>query len=161
VKIFLGIDPGLADTGYGLVAQSGGELEMIDYGSIQTSKKEAMPERLKKLAEELAKIILKHRPAAAAIEKLFFCANVTTAMAVGQARGVAMLALAQNQVPFIELTPLQVKQATTGYGKADKKQMQKMVKLILKLKEIPRPDDAADALALAICAAGQARFGRF
>ena len=154
-QIILGIDPGIADTGYGVIRCSGTELEYIACGSIQTSKKMAMPERLVVLEKELGGIIKKYKPYKASIEELFFCKNVTTALIVGQARGVILLVLAKNHLPVSEFTPLQVKQAMTGYGKADKSQIQQMVKLVLKLKAIPRPDDAADALAIAISAANR------
>ena len=114
-----------------------------------------MPERLVVLEKELGGIIKKYKPNKASIEELFFCKNVTTALIVGQARGVILLVLAKNHLPVSEFTPLQVKQAMTGYGKADKSQIQQMVKLVLKLKAIPRPDDAADALAIAISAANR------
>jgi len=150
-QIFLGIDPGLADTGWGIITNNNGQLNSISYGSIKTPKTMRLSERLKEIEQELNKIIKKYKPNRAAIEKLFFCRNVTTAMKVGQARGVVLLALAKGKIPTTELTPLQVKQGVTGYGQADKRQVQTMVKTILDLKEIPKPDDAADALAIAIC----------
>jgi len=151
-KIILGIDPGIADTGYGLINCEKGQLKMLAYGSIKTPKATDLPSRLKKLALELDKLIKKYQPDCAAVEQLFFCNNVKTALIVGQARGVVLLTLINNNLPIAEFTPLQVKQAVTGYGGADKKQVQQMVKIILDLKEIPRPDDAADALAIAVCA---------
>lgn len=147
----LGIDPGLADTGYGLLAQKKGALTLLAYGSIKTPKNLGLPLRLKILGQELEKIIKKYQPSKAAVEELFFCNNAKTALAVGQARGVVLLTLIKNNLPISEFTPLQVKQGVTGYGQADKKQVQQMIKIILKLKDIPKPDDAADALAVAIC----------
>lgn len=151
--IIIGIDPGLADTGYGIISLQGNSLTALDYGSIKTPKKTDLGERLIILEKELDKIIKKFKPTRAAVEQLFFCKNITTALAVGQARGIILLSLARYGLTPQEFTPLQVKQATVGYGKAEKKQIQQMVKIILNLKEIPRPDDAADALAIAICAA--------
>lgn len=148
----LGIDPGVATTGYGLVEQkSDGELVAIGYGIIQTSPKLLLSERLNLIHEELKKILLLHKPDTAAVEKLFFQRNVTTAMSVGEARGVCLLTLVQHKIPMVEYTPLEVKQAVTGYGAAEKKQIQAMVQVILKLESLPKPDDAADALGIAIC----------
>ena len=158
IQIFLGIDPGLADMGYGLVSEDCGKLTMITYGSIKTAKEEKSENRLLILEQKILEIIKEFKPDFAGIEKLFFGRNVTTGIAIGQARGVALLALAKNNLPIKEFTPLQVKQAVTGYGKADKKQVQQMVKAILKLKEIPKPDDAADALAIAICLSSCCKF---
>ncbi|MEA3464232.1 MAG: crossover junction endodeoxyribonuclease RuvC [Patescibacteria group bacterium] len=149
----LGIDPGIADTGYGVIQKDKlGNLSCIDYGSIKTMAKIDMPERLEIVNKELNKIIKEYKPNLFAIEQLFFCNNAKTAIVVGQARGVAILTARQNKVPVTEFTPLQVKQAVSAYGKASKMQVQKMVKILLNLKEIPKPDDAADALAIAICA---------
>lgn len=152
IKI-IGIDPGFADMGFGVVTCNDSKLTCLDYGSIKTSKTISLSERLLKLEQGLQKIIEKHQPDKASVEQLFFCNNTKTAIAVGQARGVILLTLIKNKIPLVECTPLQVKQAVTGYGKADKKQVQQMVKIILGLKEIPRPDDAADALAMAVCGA--------
>jgi crossover junction endodeoxyribonuclease RuvC len=152
-QIILGIDPGFATTGYGLIVKDSGKIKLIDFGCIITPAKDDFIVRLKKIHEDLTKIIKKFRPEIMAVEELFFCKNVKTALDVGQARGVIILAAIENQLPLYEFTPLQVKQAITGYGRADKKQIQKMVKIILNLKEIPQPDDAADALAIAICGA--------
>jgi len=154
-KIILGIDPGLADTGYGIICQNGDKISVLAYGSIKTPAKQPLAKRLEIIEWQLDNIIKKYKPNQAGIEQLFFCTNVKTAIAVGQARGVALLTISKNKVPLIECTPLQVKQAVTGYGQADKKQIQQMVKTILRLKELPRPDDAADALAIAICAGNQ------
>lgn len=151
-KIILGIDPGIADTGYGVVKEEKGKLFCLAYGSIKTSPQDDLITRLSILHQELHKIIKKYRPQLASVEQLFFNKNVRTALIVGQARGVALLTLKQNQLPIKEFTPSQIKQAVSAYGKADKKQIQKMVKLILNLEELPYPDDAADALAAAICA---------
>ena len=157
-RIFLGIDPGLADMGYGLICEEAGQLKMLAYGSIKTAKGEEPAKRLLFLEHQLLEIISQFKPNFAGIEQLFFGRNITTAISIGQARGVALLVLAKNNLPIKEFTPLQVKQAVTGYGQADKKQVQQMVKTILKLKEIPRPDDAADALAIAICLSSCCRF---
>jgi len=156
--IILGIDPGIADTGYGLVKQEGSNLTCLGYGSIKTSSKLELAERLQILHQELTAIIKKYQPARAAIEQLFFCNNAKTALIVGQARGVALLTCQQAKLPTIEFTPLQVKQAVTAYGSASKLQVQKMVKILLKLEKIPQPDDAADALAIAICAVNSNKF---
>ncbi|MBI5765637.1 crossover junction endodeoxyribonuclease RuvC [Candidatus Falkowbacteria bacterium] len=152
-QIFLGVDPGLADVGFGLIAQEKGKLKIIAYGSIKTKKETAPAERLKQIASRLDKIIKKYKPNFTAVEKLFFCKNIKTGIAVGQSRGVIILTIIKNKLPMAEFTPLQVKQAVTGYGRAEKGQVQQMVKIILNLKEAPKPDDAADALAVAICAA--------
>jgi crossover junction endodeoxyribonuclease RuvC len=148
----IGIDPGTATTGFGLVQENeDGSLKVIDFGVIQTPPGIAMPERLLSLYERLKEILLLHRPQSGAVEKLFFQRNVTTAISVGQARGVALLALAQMNLPVMEYTPLEIKQAVAGFGGARKQQVQQMVKALLNMQDIPRPDDAADALAVAIC----------
>jgi len=149
--LVLGIDPGTATTGYGLVRETAQGLEAVDYGVILTTPDQTAENRLLKLFEQLNKIILLHRPDSGAVEKLFFQRNVTTAMAVSQARGVVMLAFAQHQLSMREYTPLEVKQAVCGYGAASKGQVQQMVRVLLNLQQIPKPDDAADALAIAIC----------
>ncbi len=150
--IALGIDPGTATTGYGVVGQQpGGELEKLAYGVIETPAKMPMEKRLHLLFDQIEQLILLHRPEVCSVEKLFFQRNVTTAIAVGQARGVILLAVGRAGIPLYEYTPLEVKQAVTGYGAADKKQVQEMTRIILNLDEIPKPDDAADALAIAIC----------
>lgn len=146
----LGIDPGLARTGWGVIERSHGADRLIGFGCIETPAKTPDHERLVQLFHELHLVIERHRPDRAAIERLFFEKNAKTAIQVGQARGVVMLALALAKVPQQEFTPLQVKQAVAGYGAATKDQVQRMVKTLLKLKEIPRPDDAADALAVAL-----------
>ena len=150
--LVLGIDPGTATTGYGLVREAGdGSLMAVDYGVVLTPPDAAMPDRLVMLYESLNEVLVLHQPTTAAVEKLFFQTNVKTAMSVGQARGVVLLALAQARLDPAEYTPNEIKQAVTGYGSADKKQVQHMVRAILNLDEIPKPDDAADALAVAIC----------
>ncbi|HEX2980412.1 MAG TPA: crossover junction endodeoxyribonuclease RuvC [Anaerolineaceae bacterium] len=150
--LVLGIDPGTATTGYGLVREDPrGDLEVVDFGVITTPAGHPLEKRLLLLYQKLSELILLHQPDSGAVEKLFFQRNVTTAIAVGQARGVAMLALAQYGMPVGEYTPLEIKQAVAGYGGADKNQVQQMVKALLGLADIPRPDDAADALAVAIC----------
>ena len=151
----LGIDPGTAITGFGVIDKVGSKLIFVDAGVIRTPKEDHMPARLATLFDELTQLIAEVRPDQAAIEMLFFARNVTTAITVGQARGVAILALEKAHLPLGEYTPLQIKQAVTSYGKADKAQVQQMVKTILKLKDIPKPDDAADGLAIAICHASQ------
>ena len=151
-KIILGLDPGIADTGYGVIREEGGRLSCLAYGSIKTKAGEDLISRLNILHCELDKIIKRYRPESVAVESLFFNKNVRTAIIVGQARGVILLTISQNKLAVSDFTPSQVKQAVASYGKASKKQVQKMVKLILCLKEIPQPDDAADALAIAICA---------
>ena len=155
--LVLGIDPGTATTGYGLVRDVDSGPEMVAYGVILTPAGAAMPQRLVTIFHELKKLIALHRPDSGAVEKLFFARNVSTAMTVGQARGVALLALAEAGIEVGEYNPRDVKQAVAGYGAADKPQMQGMVKAILNLAEIPRPDDAADALAVAICHLHSAR----
>jgi crossover junction endodeoxyribonuclease RuvC len=156
--LVLGIDPGTATTGYGLVRQTeDGSLLEVDHGVILTSAKMAMPERLVLLYDKLQEIILLHRPDSSAVEELFFQRNVKTAISVGQGRGVVLLALAQAGLPVAEYAPNEIKQAVTGYGGADKRQMQEMVKMLLGLDNPPKPDDAADALAVAICHLHSAR----
>ncbi len=158
--IILGIDPGIADTGWGLIEKDArGRVSHIAHGSIKTPKTSSLPERLVSLYTQLNGIIEKYQPQAAAIEELFFSKNVKTALTVGQARGVILLALKKHKISINEFKPNQVKQAVTAYGQAGKLQVQKMVKLILSLKEIPKPDDAADALALAICLSAIKNYG--
>jgi crossover junction endodeoxyribonuclease RuvC len=151
-KIILGIDPGIADTGYGIIKKNGTKLTCLGYGSIKTTPNQDLADRLTFLYQELNEIIKRYQPQVAAIEKLFFNKNTKTALMVAQARGVSLLALFQNKLPICEFTPSQVKQAVSAYGQAGKDQVQKIVKLTLKLEELPHPDDAADALAVAICA---------
>lgn len=151
--IILGIDPGTAIVGYGVVSSNRSKLEMLDYGVILTDKKLIQAERLGIIREELAKIIKKYSPQIMAVESLFFFKNLKTAIKVAEARGVILSTGQAAGLNIAEFTPLQVKIATVGYGRAEKRQVQKMVQLILSLKEIPKPDDAADALAIAVCAA--------
>jgi crossover junction endodeoxyribonuclease RuvC len=156
--LVIGIDPGTATTGYGLVKESeDGSLVAVDYGVILTPAGAPMAERLVQLYGQLNEILLLHQPISGAVEKLFFQRNVTTAISVGQARGVALLALAQAGMGVSEYTPMAIKQAVAGYGGADKMQIQQMVRALLNLEDIPRPDDAADALAVAICHLHSAR----
>lgn len=149
-QIILGIDPGLATTGYGAILHSNSNISCLGYGQITSPSKQPFSQRLEKIYRELRKIINQYQPKVIAVEELFFAKNIKTALKVGHARGVIILTAAMLKVPVQEFTPLQVKQALTGYGRADKNQIQKMVKAILHLKEIPKPDDAADALAVAI-----------
>jgi len=150
--IILGIDPGTAITGYGII-EKGRKLELITYGCIKTSTDLSTAERLDKTYKELKTLIKKYKPEIAAVEDIFFFKNLKTAIKVSQARGVILLAIAQSKIRVAEYTPLQIKQAVACYGRAEKLQVQKMVKAILGLEEIPKPDDAADALAVAICCA--------
>ncbi|MBO6179147.1 MAG: crossover junction endodeoxyribonuclease RuvC [Selenomonadaceae bacterium] len=150
--LVLGIDPGTAILGYGFVESVGSRLRPVCYGAITTSPKARMEDRLMKLYDNLDGLIKEYKPELMAVEQLFFQRNATTAIPVGQARGVVLLAGAKNSVDIKEFTPLQVKQSVTGYGKADKNQVIYMVTKILNLKTPPKPDDVADALAIAICA---------
>ena len=151
--VILGIDPGTATTGYGVIESDGRSLTMIEFGCIKTAKTKSLPERLEEIYHDLTKLIKKHKPAVMAVESVFFYNNVKTAIVVAEARGVVLLCGRQNKIVIREFTPLQVKNSLTNYGKAEKKQVQFMVKTLLNLKSIPKPDDAADALALAICGA--------
>ncbi len=147
----LGIDPGYAILGYGVVDMIGNRFSVVAYGSITTDTKMDMPARLETLYDGLIDIIEKYKPQEASIEELFFNNNAKTAILVGEARGVAVLACAKNNLNICEYTPLQIKQALVGYGRAEKKQVQAMVKAILNLEAVPKPDDTADALAAAVC----------
>ncbi len=151
-KIILGIDPGIADTGFGLIAKKNNRLTCLTYGTIKTKAQFSLAERLESLYRQLTEIIAEFKPHLIAVEELFFYKNAKTAFVVGQARGVILLAARQNNLAIVEYTPLQVKQAVSNYGSASKQQVQKMVQLLLNLKQLPKPDDAADALAIAICA---------
>jgi crossover junction endodeoxyribonuclease RuvC len=153
----IGIDPGTAITGWGVVEGDGNDLEAIAYGVVTTPAGTPLPQRLQVIYRELSELVAYWQPESSAIEELFFSKNAKTALAVGHGRGAAMLALANANLPITEYKPLEVKQAITGHGGADKKQMQQMVKLLLSLDELPRPDDAADALAVAICHLHSAR----
>lgn len=151
-RVILGVDPGIADCGYGVISDDHGKLTCLTYGSIKTSPKDDLITRLNILYIELDKIIKKYQPDIVAAEELFFSKNVKTALTVGHARGVILLTFKQNNLNFFEFKPSQVKQAVTCYGAAKKDQVQQMVQRLLKLKELPKPDDAADALAVAMCA---------
>ncbi|MFQ6015981.1 MAG: crossover junction endodeoxyribonuclease RuvC [Anaerolineae bacterium] len=155
--LILGIDPGTAITGFGLVRSSDDEMTLVDHGAITTSSDQPMPERLQELYRQLTALIALHRPTEAVVEKLFFSKNVRTALMVGQAKGVVLLAAADAGLPVYEYTPLQIKQAVVGYGRATKDQIQQMVKMLLGLDFVPQPDDAADAIAAAICHIHSAR----
>ncbi|QYJ14561.1 Crossover junction endodeoxyribonuclease RuvC [Rubrobacter xylanophilus DSM 9941] len=150
-QVILGIDPGTATMGWGVIRQEGSRLRYVQHGAITTPSGWEMPRRLDRLFAGVTEIIRGYRPSAVAVEELFFNTNVTTAITVGQARGVALLAAYRAGVEVFGYTPLQVKQAITSYGRADKRQMQEMVRALLGLRAIPRPDDAADGLAVAIC----------
>ena len=149
-RVILGIDPGFAILGYGVIEESAGEENSICFGCLRTSVKENFVERLEQIYKGVNSLIKEYKPDEIAIEKIFFAKNAKTAMQIGEVRGIILLTAIQNKVPIFEYTPLQVKLTIASYGQADKSQIQKMVKLILKLKEIPKPDDAADALAIAI-----------
>lgn len=149
--IILGIDPGTAITGYGLIEHTGNKFKLIEYGVVQSTKDLPLAERLHSIFNGINRIIETYRPDHVAIEELFFNKNTKTALAVGQARGVIVLAASLKGLPVYEYTPLQVKQAVVGYGRAEKQQVQFMVKAIMNLAETPKPDDAADALAIGIC----------
>jgi crossover junction endodeoxyribonuclease RuvC len=153
----LGIDPGTATTGFGIIESHGSKLKFVDAGVITTLPVDRMADRLGILHRELTEIITEYQPDQISVELLYFATNVTTAISVGQARGVVLLCAGMAQVPIGEYTPLQVKQAVTGYGKAGKRQVQEMVQSLLGLNDIPKPDDAADALAIAITHASQVR----
>jgi len=155
----MGIDPGTATTGYGLVCDRGeGNIDAVEFGIIQTAAGQPAHKRLSLLYHRLSELLLLHHPDSCAVEKLFFQRNVSTAIAVGQARGVLLLAIAEAGLDVFEYTPNEVKQAVSGYGSAGKQQVQEMVRVLLSLPEIPRPDDAADALAVAICHLNTKRF---
>ncbi len=156
--IIVGLDPGIAILGYGVIEYKGNSFKVIDYGAIETKAHETFPVRLKILYDELSELLDKFRPEAVAIEELFFNKNAKTAIKVGQARGVQVLAAVNKGIELFEYTPLQVKQGVVGYGRAGKKQVQEMVKLLLNLNTVPKPDDVADALAVAICHAHSSNF---
>lgn len=153
----MGIDPGIAIVGYAVVKKEGRQLKALDFGTITTKPDLTTPARLKKIYDGLTSLLADFQPEVLVIEKLFFNRNVTTAFTVGQARGVMLLAAEEAGVPVEEYTPLQVKQAVVGYGVAEKRQVQEMVKMLLGLSQRPQPDDAADALAVAICHAHSAQ----
>ena len=158
--IILGIDPGMAIVGYGVIEGNNNTLKAIDYGAITTPSTMETPQRLVTIYDAVQELIVRYQPDEVAIEELFFNKNVKTALTVGHARGVAVLAAAKTGLDLYEYTPLQVKQSVVGYGRAEKAQVQQMVKILLNLKEIPKPDDAADALAVAICHHHCADMGR-
>ncbi|PIV10236.1 MAG: crossover junction endodeoxyribonuclease RuvC [Candidatus Portnoybacteria bacterium CG03_land_8_20_14_0_80_41_10] len=155
--VIMGIDPGTAITGYGVIDKQSNELITLDYGCIRTEARFSTAERLGQIDRQLVKLIKKYKPDQIAVEDIFFFKNLKTVIKVSQARGVVLARAARLKTPVFEYTPLQVKQAVTSYGRAEKKQVQEMVKLLLNLKEIPEPDDAADALAVAICCAHSLR----
>src|SRR3989344_4376508 len=148
--VIIGIDPGTTQIGFGVIRNDGNRFEALDYGIIKNSGKDKLFD-YKNTAGELSKLITKYKPGVAVVEKLFFFKNQKTVMSVGEMRGVIMLTIANHNLPVLEFTPMQIKQALSGYGRADKNQVQRMVRLILNIKEEIRPDDAADALAIAIC----------
>lgn len=158
--IILGIDPGIAIVGYGVVQYTGNKFKTIDYGAITTKAHTKIDFRLNDVYDGVCELIHKYKPDAVSIEELFFNTNVKTAITVAHARGVIILAAAKCGVETFEYTPLQIKQALTGYGRADKFQMQNMVKIMLKLNAVPKPDDVADALAIAICHAHSQKFNK-
>lgn len=147
----IGIDPGIAILGFGVVDYTNNKFKVIDYGAVTTTPKYRLPERIEIIYDSLEKIFEAHKPDAVAFEELFFNSNAKTALIVGQARGAAVLCAQKKKLNIYEYTPLQVKQAVVGYGRAEKKQVQTMVKMLLNLRETPKPDDVADALAIAIC----------
>ncbi len=149
--IVIGIDPGLAIIGFGVIRKEENNIIPVSYGCIRTSPEKQIPERLLNIYTEINLLFEKYAPDAIAVEKLFFTKNVTNAMSVSEARGVILLASQQKNIPVFEYTPNQVKQAVTGSGRADKRQMQEMMKVLLRLNDIPQPDDAADALSIALC----------
>lgn len=155
--IVLGIDPGTARTGYGVVSREGSHLRLITYGCIETVPDRPLEARLLIIHQALTELLDEFRPEAVGVERLFFNKNVQTAFAVGQARGVVLLSAAQHALPLFEYGPHEVKLAVTGYGRAPKDQVQRMVQAVLAMDELPRPDDAADALAVAVCTAHSAR----
>jgi len=155
--LVLGIDPGTAITGYGLVREEQDGLVLVGCGVITTPADQPLPQRLQAIYRGLTAIIGEHRPDQVAVEELFFSRNVRTALSVGQARGVVLLAAAEAGLPLYEYKPLEVKQTVAGYGGADKRQVQEMVRLLLDLEQVPEPDDAADAVAVAVCHIHSAR----
>jgi crossover junction endodeoxyribonuclease RuvC len=155
--LVLGIDPGTAITGYGLVRETRDRLYLVDSGVVTTRAGQPLPKRLQIIYGGLTAIIRQHEPDVAAVEELFFSRNVRTALSVGHARGVTLLALADADLPIHEYKPLEVKQAVAGYGGADKQQVQEMVRMLLNLERAPQPDDAADAVAVAVCHIHSAR----
>lgn len=149
--LVLGIDPGTALCGFGLVRSEKDEFSLAAYGAVSTQANSPLPSRLLQIYEDLNALVTRDRPDAVAVEKLFFAKNARTALSVGHARGVVLLVAAQASLPVFEYTPNEIKQAIVGYGGADKHQMQQMVRMLLRLDFVPEPDDAADAIAIAIC----------
>jgi len=156
--IIVGIDPGLAISGYGVINYIGNKFEVIDYGAVTTESSQEFPGRLKAIYDGYMELFNRYKPEAVAIEELFYNKNVKTAIAIAEARGVHLLAAENCGIPLYEYTPLQIKQGIVGYGRAEKKQIQEMVKVILKLESVPKPDDVADGLAAAICHAHSLKF---
>ena len=156
--IIMGIDPGIAIVGFGVIEYKGNNFKVIDYGAVTTEPEVTFPNRLKQIYDTLVELFGVYKPDALAIEELFFNKNVKTAINVGQARGVEILAAVNSGIEVFEYTPLQVKQGVVGYGRAEKRQVQEMIKIILNLKKIPKPDDVADALAVAVCHAHSGNF---
>lgn len=154
----IGLDPGTAITGFSIIHQERGKTHLLDYGCIRTPAGTPHPERLTQISADLQTIIDRYKPQHASIEKIFFQKNVKTAITVAQARGVLLEKLHSNQINIKEFTPLEIKSSVTGYGKADKKMIQQMIKMTFNLKEIPKPDDAADAVAAALCLANSLKF---
>lgn len=149
----MGVDPGYAITGFGIIEQIGNRFRILEYGVVSTPAGMPFPERLLAIDTRVSELVEKHRPDIMAVEELFFNTNVTTAIKVGHARGIVLLGAARAGIPAFEYTPMQVKMAVVGYGKARKEQVQQMVKVLLGMESVPKPDDAADALAVAICQA--------
>ncbi|MGN0556473.1 MAG: crossover junction endodeoxyribonuclease RuvC [Acutalibacteraceae bacterium] len=154
--IIMGLDPGYAIVGYGIVSYEANRFKALDFGAVTTDKDTDFSERLKQIYDGVTYLLQKWKPCAMSVEKLFFNTNTTTAIGVAQARGVCLLSAYENKAELFEYTPLQVKQAVTGYGRADKRQMQEMTRMLLGLDSVPKPDDTADALAMAICHAHSA-----
>lgn len=154
--VIFGIDPGFATIGYGVIDYTGNRFRVIEYGVMTTPAHTPFSERLESIFDQVTLLLDKHRPDAISMEELFFNTNITTGIQVAHARGVLVLGAKKKNIPIYEYTPLQVKQAITGYGRAEKRQVMEMTKMFLNLDKIPRPDDAADALALAICHAHSA-----
>lgn len=158
--IIIGIDPGYAITGFGVLEYEGNHFKLIESGSIQTKAGIPLPTRIAKIYDDMNELIEKYKPDAIAIEELFFNRNTTTAIGVAQGRGAVLIAAAKTSTPIYEYTPLQVKQGVTGYGRADKKQVQMMVKTVLGLEKVPKLDDTTDAIAIGICHAHSHRFAK-
>lgn len=158
--IIIGIDPGYAITGFGVIEYEGNRFKLIESGSIQTKAGIPLPTRIAKIYDDMNELIEKYKPDAIAIEELFFNRNTTTAIGVAQGRGAVLIAAAKTSTPIYEYTPLQVKQGVTGYGRADKKQVQMMVKTVLGLEQVPKLDDTTDAIAIGICHAHSHRFAK-